>query len=213
MFALKKWIGHKNPKVHLLALTVSLSVIMCTKCKSVCISSGDPFIFETQRHNGIRELCPANGGAQANPCPCSHPLHKPNSVAMRFIFELKGTLITYLNFLKFTIRKLEIVGCFLYFSLSKSNYPIWGSLNLSCRCLSRLMGLMTRNLAGLQNSHLTDHLQVSVLIIQWLLTDTLQSLGLRLNLKFHFLLYRKYHLIMSTVLYIPFFLLWSKVVI
>jgi hypothetical protein len=52
------------------------------------------------------------------------PLHKPNSVTMMFIFELKGTLITYLNFLKFTIRKLEIVGCFLYFSLSKSNYPI-----------------------------------------------------------------------------------------
>jgi hypothetical protein len=59
--------------VHLLALTVSLSVIMCTNCKSICISSGDPFIFEMQRHNGIRELCPANGGAQANPCPCSHP--------------------------------------------------------------------------------------------------------------------------------------------
>jgi hypothetical protein len=64
---------------------------------------------------------------------------------------------------------------------------------------------MSRNLAGLQNSHLTDHLQVSVLIMQWLLIDTLQSLGLHLNLKFHFLLYRKYHLIMSTVSYIPFF--------
>ena len=55
---------------------------MCTNCKSVCISSGDPFIFETQHHNGIRELCPANGEHKLIRARALIPLHEPNSVAI-----------------------------------------------------------------------------------------------------------------------------------
>ncbi|PWZ26719.1 Serine/threonine protein phosphatase 2A regulatory subunit B' alpha isoform [Zea mays] len=46
----------------------------CTNC--------DSFIFETQRHNGIRELCPANGEHKLIRARALIPLHEPNSVAI-----------------------------------------------------------------------------------------------------------------------------------
>ncbi|AQK71990.1 hypothetical protein ZEAMMB73_Zm00001d016929 [Zea mays] len=45
-------------------------------------SIGDPFIFETQRHNGIRELCPTNGEHKLIRARALIPLHEPNSVAI-----------------------------------------------------------------------------------------------------------------------------------